>query len=112
MNNNNILANVPVIENIHQKVFEAATVPPEALDMGQWHSSCGTTHCRAGWVVHLAGKLGYELEKATSTPHAAMMIYHASNPGIPVSSVRFYENKEEAIEDMKRCAELEKNQTK
>lgn len=102
--------NVPVIENIHQKVLEV-TSNPNALNMAYWHS-CETTHCRAGWVVHLAGKEGYSLEKKTSTLFAAMQIYHKSNPGIPVSPTRFYGTNEEAMEDIKRCAEEEIKQNK
>lgn len=97
-----------MIEDIHQKVFEAVS-QPDALDMADWHSpTCDTTHCRAGWVVHLAGKPGYELEKKTSTVFAAIQIYHKSNPDIPVSPVRFYETNEVAMADMKACAEKEK----
>jgi len=69
---------------------------------------CGTTHCRAGWVVALAGKAGVELEKRTSTLHAAMQIYHTSSPDINVSPVRFFESNEVAMKDIIRCAELEK----
>jgi hypothetical protein len=84
--------------------------------MDEWHADeslngdgayCGTTHCRAGWVVALAGKEGVELEKRTSTLHAAMMIYHKSSPEIRVSPVRFFESNEIAMADIKRCAELE-----
>ncbi len=78
--------------------------------MGDWHK-CETTHCRAGWVVTLAGKAGAELEALTSTPHAAMQIYHKSNPDVPVSPVRFYEDNKTALADIERCAkeEAEKN---
>jgi hypothetical protein len=96
---------VPVIENIHTKVLEAVSAP-KALNMSTWHS-CDTTHCRAGWVVHLAGKDGYDLEAKTSTLFAAMQIYHKSNPDVPVSPVRFFENDKEAMADIKRCAEQE-----
>ncbi len=41
------------------EVAKAATASPDALDMGRWH--CGTSHCIAGWAVHLAAG-GYELE--------------------------------------------------
>ncbi len=72
--------------------------------MCDWHT-CETTHCRAGWVVHLAGKPGYELEKRTSALFAAQQIYRAS--GYNISPVRFYESNEEAMADMKRLAEME-----
>jgi hypothetical protein len=74
--------------------------------MGDWHT-CDTTHCRAGWVVHLAGKPGYELEKKTNTLFAAMQIYHKSNPDIPVSPVRFFDDNKKAMDNMKECAEKE-----
>ena len=73
--------------------------------MDDWHS-CETTHCRAGWVVALAGEEGKELEKQTRTAFAAMVIYHASSD-IHVSPAMFYTSNEEALEDMKRCAEEE-----
>jgi hypothetical protein len=74
--------------------------------MSDWHT-CDTTHCRAGWVVHLAGKEGYELEKRTSAQFAAMQIYWKSSPNIPVSPVRFFEKDEQAMADIVRCAEEE-----
>jgi hypothetical protein len=95
---------IPVIADIHQKVLEAAS-QPDALDMGAWHT-CDTTHCRAGWVVHLAGEAGRKLERQTSTLFAAMQIYAASST-VRVSPPRFYEQNEIALADMKRCAEEE-----
>jgi hypothetical protein len=74
--------------------------------MTDWHT-CDTTHCRAGWAVHLAGEAGAKLERQTSTLFAAMQIYKASSP-ISVSPVRFFESNEVALEDMKTCAEKEK----
>jgi hypothetical protein len=99
------MGNYPVIENIHQRVHEVVTARPGALDMSTWHT-CETTHCRAGWVVQLAGEPGAKLERQTSTLFAAMQIYKASSP-VQVSPVRFFESNEVALEDMKRCAELE-----
>jgi hypothetical protein len=77
--------------------------------MDAWHT-CDTTHCRAGWVVFLAGEEGRKLETNTSTQFAAMQIYKASSP-IRVSPVRFFESNNEAMQDMKRCAEKEAEQT-
>jgi hypothetical protein len=93
---------VPVIEGIHQKLY-AAVSQPWALDMGQWHS-CATTHCRAGWVVHLAGEAGYELERRTSSLFAAQQIYKAS--GYKISPVRFFDSNEDALADMKKLAKV------
>jgi lysine/ornithine N-monooxygenase len=94
---------IPVIKNIHQTLYKAVS-QPDALNMATWHS-CETTHCRAGWVVTLAGKEGKELEKKTTTLFAAMQIYKAS--GYEISPVRFYDDNKKAMEDMKRLAEEE-----
>lgn len=100
---------IPIIENIHQRIFDAAS-QPKALNMYMWHENnenhCGTTHCRAGWAVHLAGELGYALEKATSTDFAAMQIYKASSP-IEVHLHQFFVTNEEGLADMERCAKEE-----
>lgn len=98
------MLNIPKIENIHQAVLSVVSAE-NALDMSTWHS-CETTHCRAGWVVHMAGKEGKALEDQTNTEFAAMMIYKASSD-IRVSPTRFYEDNETAMADIKRCAELE-----
>ncbi len=99
--------NVPIIENIHQKLYN--TIKPNGhsnkLEMSDWHT-CDTTHCRAGWITFLAGKEGKELEEKTSTQFAAMQIYKASSP-IKVSPPRFFESNEVAMADIKRCAEEE-----
>jgi hypothetical protein len=73
--------------------------------MDNWHT-CETTHCRAGWVVTLAGEEGKKLEGQTNTQFAAMQIYKASSD-IRVSPTRYFESDEEAMKDMRRCAELE-----
>jgi len=92
------------VEGIHQKVYEAAS-QYGALDMDDWHT-CETTHCRAGWVVTLAGKDGKELEEKTDTAFAAMVIYHASSD-VEVAQSAFFVGNEEALKDIKRCAEEE-----
>jgi len=91
------------IENIHQTVYAAAS-QEGALDMESWH--CGTAHCRAGWVVTLAGEGGKALEWAMGTPAAAAMIYLASDPQIE-RIPDFYCGNTEALADMKRLAEQE-----
>jgi hypothetical protein len=67
--------------------------------------SCRTTHCRAGWVVHLAGEAGYELENFHDWDLAARLIYRES--GYEINPARFYDSNEEALADMKRLAEQE-----
>ncbi len=89
------------IPNIHQAVYAAAS-QPKALDMGSWHS-CGTTHCRAGWVVTLAGEGGAALEYAIGTAAAAALIYQSSDPELE-RIPDFYSSNAEALADMARLA--------
>jgi hypothetical protein len=97
------LSGGPVITDIHAKVYAAAS-QPGTLDMTRWH--CGTSHCRAGWVVTLAGKEGIALEAKIGTPAAAMAIYMASDPArwkderLP----DFYCDNATALADMARMA--------
>jgi len=97
---------VPKIENIHQKIYKAAS-KPDALDMSDWHT-CKTTHCRAGWVVHLSGQEGKELENKLGTPLAAAKIYNESSDIKIHWALQFFEDNDIALNDMKRCANLEK----
>ena len=73
--------------------------------MGEWHI-CGATHCRAGWVIALAGYEGKALEAHWGTPHAAWLIYKASDPSIKAYP-NFYTTNERALADMKRLADEE-----
>jgi hypothetical protein len=94
---------IPRIEDIHAKIY-AATSQPDALKMDQWHT-CGTTHCRAGWVVHLAGEAGYALERFHNTALAAQLIYRES--GYAINPGRFYDSNADALDDMKKLAGVE-----
>ena len=71
------------------------------LNMNVWHM-CETTHCRAGWVVHLAGEKGYKLEKFHDTCLAAQLIYRES--GYEINPCRFFDTDEHAMADIKRLA--------
>ena len=98
------LSGVPVIENIHQNVFAAAS-QAGALDMSDWHT-CKTTHCRAGWAITLAGDAGKSLENEIGPAAAAAAIYIASDPKLE-RIPDFHCSNETAMADMKRLAELE-----
>jgi Pentapeptide repeats (8 copies) len=106
-----VLRDAPIIPNIHQAVYAAVTAPGHTLDMRDWHDGgnfCGTTHCRAGWVTHLAGKAGRELErKAGGTAAAATLIYLASDPKLERIPDFYNATDAEALADMKRLAEQE-----
>jgi hypothetical protein len=67
---------IPVIQDIDTKIHEA--VETCGLQMSDWH--CGTTHCRAGWAIHLAGEEGYALEEKLGSEVAGTLIYMASRP--------------------------------
>lgn len=94
---------VPIIENIHKKIYKAAS-SENALEMDEWHT-CETTHCIAGWAVVLAGEQGKKLEEKITTATAATLIYHKSDPKNRVPS--FYKSNEEALEELKQLAESE-----
>jgi len=94
---------IPVVPDIHAKVYEAVS-QPKALDMSSWHT-CETTHCRAGWVVTLAGEEGRALEAFHNTDLAARLIYEAS--GFKINPARFHDSNADAMADMKRLAEGE-----
>ena len=96
------LEGVPVIKDIHKVVYEAAS-KTGCLDMKTWHT-CETTHCRAGWVVHLAGDAGKAMEFCMGTPAAAALIYLKSDPKLE-KIPDFYASNEDALADMKRLAE-------
>jgi len=72
--------------------------------MQTWHT-CKNTHCRAGWVVTLAGQQGKELEDFYNTELAAMMIYDASTEDFKINPARFFDKNDEALADMKKLAE-------
>ncbi len=52
-----------------EAVATAALAGDDTLKMTDWHY-CETSHCVAGWAVHLAGPAGYLLEEIVG-PHAA-----------------------------------------
>ena len=66
-------------------MIEAALASPDALEMETWHA-CETTHCLAGWAVHLSGVAGKALETVTSPSVAGAILapslahlFHVSN---------------------------------
>jgi Pentapeptide repeats (8 copies) len=92
---------IPVIPNIDAAIL-AAIEAGGTLDMSFWHGSCGTTHCRAGWAIHLAGEKGKALEDRIGSQMAGTLIYQASRPKKPAPW--FFASNEEAMEDIRKCA--------
>lgn len=94
---------VPVVEDLDARILEAVTGGGGALDMGLWHS-CETTHCRAGWAIHLAGDAGYYLERLHGPKRAGAMIYMASTGRIPY----FFSRAEDAMADIRAHSTVKK----
>ncbi len=100
---------VPVVEHLDTKILAAVTTGG-TLEMGSWHGSdnvindkgeaCGTTHCRAGWAIHLAGKEGYALQDKYDEQTAGRMIYLASVGRVP----HFFAPNSRALENIKQWA--------
>jgi uncharacterized protein YjbI with pentapeptide repeats len=91
---------VPAIDNIDASVL-AAISGGGSLNMAKWHA-CDTTHCRAGWAIHLAGAAGYALEKRTTPYLAGRLIYEASRPDRDAPD--FFASDEDAMEDLRASA--------
>ena len=96
-------ADIPVIPNIDNVILGAIEMGGK-LDMNSWHANgiCGTTHCRAGWAVHLGGEKGKALEARFGPQIAGTLIYEASRPGQPAPD--FYATDDDAMEDIRKCA--------
>ena len=73
--------------------------------------TCANTHCRAGWVITLAGEAGAALEQFYNWELAAMLIYDASAPDFKINPARFHDNNTDALADMKRLAGAEAAQS-
>ncbi|TAK94532.1 pentapeptide repeat-containing protein, partial [Patescibacteria group bacterium] len=97
-----VLRDVPVLPNIDAAILAAVTDGVGELNMSDWHM-CETTHCRAGWAVHLAGKAGKALEEKFGPAVAGSLIYAASRPGKPIPD--FYASTSAAMADIRKCAE-------
>lgn len=91
---------VPVVDGLDARILALVDSGEGTLNMGAWHS-CETTHCRAGWAIHLAGEPGRELEDRYGPSVAGALIYHASTGRVP----DFFASNEDALADMRDCAE-------
>ena len=60
-----------------------------ALEMNTWHT-CNTTHCIAGWAIHLAGEPGRLLEESHGPSVAGLMLLGAE------AHSHFYDNNADA----------------
>jgi hypothetical protein len=92
------LPDAPVVDDLDAKILAMVDGPDAhgSLDMDVWHT-CETTHCRAGWAIHLAGEAGYDLESRLGSATAGSLIYYASTGRIP----NFYATTDEALADLR-----------
>jgi uncharacterized protein YjbI with pentapeptide repeats len=95
------------VEQLHMKMLEAIDAGG-ALEMGDWHT-CETTHCRAGWAIHLAGKPGRLLESIYGPAMAGALIHQASCPWLE-KVPDFYASNTVAMADIRACAAREQKE--
>lgn len=108
---------VPVVENLNTKTLALIEGNPASFTMAHWHGfvdpwdpecdvRCGTSHCRAGWAIALAGKLGEELEYAFGPLTAGMLIFAKSCPR-ETKLPDFFCTEEDAIQQIREAAARE-----
>jgi uncharacterized protein YjbI with pentapeptide repeats len=92
------LPDAPSVDDLDAKILAMVDGPDAhgSLDMSVWHT-CETTHCRAGWAIHLAGEAGYDLESRLGSATAGSLIYYASTGRVP----DFYATTDEALADLR-----------
>ena len=99
-----------MIPQIDAAILAAIEQPGARLEMSDWHGgtsgsdACGTTHCRAGWAITLAGDAGRELERRFGPSAAGALIYAASGSH-PVPN--FFADNETALADLRARAARE-----
>jgi hypothetical protein len=92
---------LPIAADAQQRLCAVAShvlAHPKILQMGGWHSECGTTHCLAGWAIHQAGPLGEVLENLHG-PHMAGLLLLGVD-----AAEHFYDGTDEAIEWLQSVA--------
>jgi hypothetical protein len=87
---------VPVVDQIDTQILALVEAGKGVLEMNAWHT-CETTHCRAGWAIHLAGEAGKKLEEKMGPENAGAFIYLKSCGIIP----DFHCSNEVALADMR-----------
>jgi hypothetical protein len=89
----------PVVPDLDRRILNLIQSGAGTLNMKTWHT-CETTHCLAGWAIHLAGEAGAELERKYGPERAGSIIYRASVGRVP----DFFGSNEDALEDLRKWA--------
>ena len=92
---------IPIVEDLDGKIL-AAIENGGGLEMSNWHT-CETTHCMAGWAIHLAGDAGEALEAEHGPQRAGALIYRVSTGRAP----HFFASNERALADLKERVRLQ-----
>ncbi|HYH67426.1 MAG TPA: hypothetical protein VD866_22195, partial [Urbifossiella sp.] len=92
---------VPTVPHIDAAILAAVERDGCRLNMDTWHQ-CETTHCRAGWAIHLAGQAGYDLERYWGSWLAGTLIYRLSRPNTRTPD--FYATDGAALADIREWA--------
>jgi hypothetical protein len=96
------------VDRLHTTMLKAIGPDGEHLDMTHWHHPCGTSHCRAGHTVILAGAAGKDLERLVGTGEAARLIAIKSCPWLADEGrIDFHCSDDQALADIRACAERE-----
>ena len=92
---------IPIVEDLDGKIL-AAIENGGGLEMSNWHT-CETTHCMAGWAIHLAGDAGKALEAERGPQRAGALIYRVSTGRAP----HFFASNQRALADLKERVRLQ-----
>ena len=104
---------IPVIPNIHQAVYNWVSSNTDNFNMNFWReeAECGTTYCRAGIVVMLAGDpfpeaWGNGPTDSGGIPNLARLIYLKSDPALDWDQwgINFFGSEEDELENMAELA--------
>lgn len=84
---------LPIAADAAQRLRAVARVAlrPGALKMNNWHY-CGTTHCIAGWAIHLAGEPGRIMESMMGPRLTGLLLLGAE------AAEHFYDSDAKATE--------------
>lgn len=96
------LPKAPVVPDLDYRILTLIERGSGSLNMDAWHT-CQTTHCLAGWAIHLAGVSGYDLERDLGPSVAGTLIFQASCGYVP----DFFARNEEALQDLRERVEEE-----
>ena len=93
------------VENLFSKIKEAVG-DGNGLEMASWHT-CETTHCIAGWAIHLAGDAGRVVASLLGSSVAGALIIRDSCSYLEGKTPNFYASNEEGLNFINECAEKE-----